>query len=548
VPADGAGGVGRPVGRSPGTVVLRHTARRAVRSAALWGCVFGAFVASTAWSYSSLYRTSAQRQALASAFGANRATIALFGPAPMLQTSAGFTVLKTFLTLTVVGAVWGLLTGTRLLRGEEDTGRWDLYLAGATTRGRATAQAVVGLVAGVAVLWAVTAAVVVVAGRSGRIAIAPGAALFFATALVSGALLFVAIGALTSQLGATRRRAAGYAGAVLGASYALRMVADSGTGLHGLIWLTPLGWVENLQPLTSPRPWPLVPIVACTVVLGLAAVQLAAHRDAGSSTIPAHDRSEPRLRLLGGAAGLTVRLTRPTVVAWAVAIGASGLLFGFVVHTAAGSISDSSLRDVLARLGAAGSADASFLGACFLVVAVLLGFVAAGLVAAARTEELEGRLDPLMARSVSRATWLGARLVVAAAALVACALVGGVATLVGALGGGAAVDAGAVMGAALNTVPPAICILGLGALAYGVAPRSATLVVYALVTWSVLVDVVGGVGALNHWVADTSVFHQMAAAPAAPADVTAIAVLLLVGVAGSLAGCAGLARRDLTGG
>ena len=38
------------------------------------------------------------------------------------------------MTLMVLGAVWGLLTSTRLLRGEEDAGRWELLLAGQTTR------------------------------------------------------------------------------------------------------------------------------------------------------------------------------------------------------------------------------------------------------------------------------------------------------------------------------------------------------------------------------------------------------------------------------
>jgi len=545
VPADGPIGTTTPAGRSPGTVVLRRTARRAVRSGALWGYVFGAFVASTAWSYSSIYRTRSQRDALAAAFGSNRATIALFGPAPMLQTEAGFTILKTFLTLTILGAIWGLLASTRLLRGEEDAGRWELLVTGVTSRGRATAQAVGGLVAGVSVLWVVTAVLIVVAGQWSRIAIAPGAGLFFATALVSGALLFMAIGALTSQLGATRRRAAGYAGVVLGASYALRMVADSGTGLHALIWLSPLGWVESLQPLTSPRPWPLVPIVVTTVVLGALAVRLAVTRDIGSSTIPDRDRAEPRLSLLGGQAGLSVRLDRPTVVAWAAAVGLSGLLVGFVAHAAAGSISGSSVRDVLSRLGATGSGTTDFLAVDFLLVAILLGFVAAGLVAAARSEELDGRLDPLLSRPVSRARWLGARVVVVAVALVACGVVAGVATLVGAVSGGATVDAASVVGAGLTAVPPAVCVLGIGSLAYGIAPRAAGFVVYGIVTWSVLIDVVGGIGALDHWVADTSVFHQMAGVPAAPPNWPAMGCLVLVGVTGSVAGCLSLSRRDL---
>ena len=46
---------------------------------------------------------------------------------------AGFTVFKIAMTLMILGAVWGLLTSTRLLRGEEDTGRWELLLAGQTT-------------------------------------------------------------------------------------------------------------------------------------------------------------------------------------------------------------------------------------------------------------------------------------------------------------------------------------------------------------------------------------------------------------------------------
>ena len=536
-----------PSGRSPETVVLRRTARRAGRSGALWGYVFGAMVASTAWSYTSIYTTPAQREALVKAFGNNRATIALFGPAPQLDTVAGFTVLKSFLTLSIIGAVWGLLTSTRLLRGEEDAGRWEPLLGGATTRGRATAQALGGLIAGVAGLFVVTAAIIVIAGRSSRVGIPPTAGLFYALALVASAWMFVAVGALCSQLGATRRRAVGYAAWVLGASYALRMVADSGSGLHGLIWLSPLGWVEEMSPLTSPDPWPLLPIIACTAVLWLVTVDLSGRRDVGSSTVPDRDRARPRLRLLGGQAGLAVRLIRPTVVGWSAAVAVCGLLLGFVVHAAAPSLADSSVKDVLGRLGATGSEVASFLGVSFLVISVLVGYVAAGQVAAARGEELEGRLDPLVTRPVSRVTWLGTRLAVAAAALVALGLLGGLATLLGAVSGGAGVHAGVVLGAGLNTVPPALCILGLGALAYGGAPRAASTVVYGLVTYAVLVDLVGGIGALPGWIGDTSVFHQMAPAPATPPNWTAAAVMVGIGLVGSVAGCASLSRRDLLG-
>ena len=63
--------------RLPGMVVVRHTARRAVRSGALWGYVFGIFVASSALSYSTIYKTRAERDRLAASFGSNHAASAL---------------------------------------------------------------------------------------------------------------------------------------------------------------------------------------------------------------------------------------------------------------------------------------------------------------------------------------------------------------------------------------------------------------------------------------------------------------------------------------
>ena len=154
------------------------------------------------------------------------------GRPAQIQTVAGYTVWKSFMFLIIVGAVWGLLTGTRLLRGEEDAGRWELLLAGQTTRRRAAGQALAGLGAGLAALWALTAVITVVVGQLPRVGIAAGPMLFFAVALVAPAAMFLAAGALASQLAATRRQAAAYAGAALGVCYALRMVADSGTGLE----------------------------------------------------------------------------------------------------------------------------------------------------------------------------------------------------------------------------------------------------------------------------------------------------------------------------
>jgi len=530
--------------RGAAIVVLRLTARRAVRSGVLWGYVFGLYVATQALAYASSYRTVAQRAGLAKEFGSNAGVSALVGPAHDIQTVAGFTVWKCLAVLAVVGAVWGLLTATRLLRGEEDAGRWELLLAGQTTRRVAAAQALVGLACGVAVLWTVSAVITVVVGRSSKVDISAPGALFLAVAVVAAAAMFLAVGALASQLAATRRQASAYAAAALGVSYALRMVADSGTGLGWLRWTSPLGWVEELQPLTAPHPLALLPIVGLIAVLGFLAVRLAGERDLGSSMLDDHAGSAPHTRLLSGPSGLDLRLARPTLAGWGVGIAAYGLVLGLVAKSAGSAISSSSsLTRAFSRLGAIGAE--AYLGVAFLLMAVLVAFVASGQISSARAEEAEGRLDHLLVRPVSRWSWLVGRLGVVTVVLLLGGLVAGVFTWLGAASQQSGVSFGTVLQAGLNVVPPAVCILGLGALVFGIWPRASTVATYGVLVWSFLVELVGGVVGLNHWVLDSSVFHQMAAAPAVSPDWTSGGVLLAVGVVAGLAGVIAFNFRDL---
>jgi len=531
---------------SPGTVVAALSVRKAVRSGALWGYIFGIAIASSEISYVRIYKTAAQREALAATYGTSKAMTALFGPAPQLQTVSGFTVFKISMTLMILGAVWGLLTSTRLLRGEEDSGRWDLLLCGQTTRRGATAQTIAGLGGGLVTLWAVTAIIAVLSGLQSSVHIAAGPSLYFALAMVATAAMFLAVGAVTSQLAATRRQAASFGAVFLGVGYGLRLIADAGVGLHGLIWASPLGWVEELQPLTSPQPLALVPIVVFTAVLAAVAVHLAGTRDAGASIVADRDHGSAHLRLLFGPSGLAIRLLRATVIGWWVAIGLSAFLYGLIAKSAGATISGS-VHEVFSKLGAAGNGADAVLGVCFLIEAILIGFVAAGQVTAARAEESTGRLDHFMVRPVSRNSWLGGRLLVALVVLLLSGLAAGVLAWLGAASQHAGSSFASLLGAGVNLVPPAIVILGIGVLAFGIRPRATSIVVYAVLGWSLLIVIVGGFGTLSHWVLDTSVFHHMASAPGVPPKWEANGIMTGIGVAAALVGTLAFRRRDLQG-
>ena len=538
--------VATPTRRSPVTAVAARSARSAVRSGALWGLLLGVVIASSAVSYTKIYKTAASRDALAATYGHSQAMSALFGPAPNLQTVTGFTDFKVTMTLMILGAVWGLLTSTRLLRGEEDRGRWDLLVAGQTTRRRATAQAIAGLGAGAAVLWIVTALVTIVGWHGARVHVGVVPSLYFALAKVAAAVMFLAVGAVTSQLAATRRQAAASAAVVLGVSYALRLLADAGVGLHALIWVTPLGWVEELRPLTAPRPSALVPIAVFTFVLCGVAVQLAGRRDVGASIVADRTHAEAHLRLLTGPAGLAVRLLRATIIGWWVAIALAALLYGLIAKSAGTAISGS-VHEVFAKLGAVGSGADAVLGLCFLVLAILIGFVAAGQVTAARAEESEGMLAHFLVRPVSRWSWLAARSVVALGVMVVAGLAAGLFAWLGAATQHSGLSVVTLLGAGINLVPPSMVILGVGVLAFGIRPRVTSWAVYGLLGWSLLLVVVGGIGAVSHWVLDTSVFHQMASAPAVAPHWEANAIMAAVGIAAALVGGWAFRHRDVQG-
>jgi hypothetical protein len=65
--------------------------------------------------------------------------------------------------------------------------------------------------------------------------------------------------------------------------------------------------------------------------------------------------------------------------------------------------------------------------------------------------------------------------------------------------------------------------------------------------WSLLIEVVAGASSSRHWLLDTSVFHQMASAPATSPDWASAALLVLVGAAATVLGAVALERRDLAG-
>ena len=198
-----------------------------------------------------------------------------------------------------------------------------------------------------------------------------------------------------------------------------------------------------------------------------------------------------------------------------------------------------------ARLGVSGAE--AYLSVALLIMAVLLAFVALGQVSVARKEESSGQLENLLVRPFSRVTWLAQRVAIAVAVVAAGGLLAGFSTWLGAVSDHAKVHIASLLSAGINVAFPALLLFGVGVLVLGVAPRLASVVTYSMFVWFLLVEILGSVVNLNHWILDLSAFHQMAASPAVAVNWTANASLIALAALSTTLGVLAFRRRDLKG-
>ena len=115
--------------------VRRLAVRQIRRGALIVAVVCAVMSAGVAAQYQTMFQGSIAESGL-QALAENPAIRILFGPPVALDDAGGFTVWRTGLPVLVLASVWILLAATRITRGEEDAGRWDLLLAGRLRTGR----------------------------------------------------------------------------------------------------------------------------------------------------------------------------------------------------------------------------------------------------------------------------------------------------------------------------------------------------------------------------------------------------------------------------
>jgi ABC-2 type transport system permease protein len=81
--------------------------------------------------------------------------------------------------------------------------------------------------------------------------------------------------------------------------------------------------------------------------------------------------------------------------------------------------------------------------------------------------------------------------------------------------------------------------------AYGLVSWLAAPILYRLVLWSFLIEIIGSSIMSNHWLLDTAVLTHLGPVPAASLNWTSIAALTGIAAVATFAGLVAFGRRDL---
>jgi ABC-2 type transport system permease protein len=490
--------------------------------------------------YRSTYPTLADRVAFAQSFGDNAAIRLFYGVPRDLLTVGGYAGWRVGGFMSLFAAVWGVLAAVRAFRTEEDSGRLELVLAAPVHRRRIVLASLAAIAAGACVLWLAT----FIALAASRLPV--GGSAYLALTVTSPVPVFVGVGALASQVAPNRRLALGLSLAVMAIAFALRVIADTVSGLGWLRWTTPLGWVEELRPFAHPDPWVIALHVASAFLLLLPAIVISARRDVGAGLVRLDDSSDPRFALLSSPLLQALRSELGALSAWVAGVGGLALIMGLISNSFSSGLS-ASLRQRLEQVGGGSlMTPTGVLAFYFLFFALVISLFAAAQIVAARREEAEQRLETLFALPVSRQAWFLGRIVLAMAGALGLAIAAAVLAWAGAASQHAGVGLGGMLEAGVNCLPAVFLLLGLAALGFASLPRASSVIAYGPVVVAFLWELLGAVLGAPRWALGLSPFHHLGLVPIQPVRPLPACTMLAIAAAVIVVAVVLFGRRDLT--
>ena len=511
---------------------------RLLRPAAIaWILILAGVGAGVVHTFEDRVATEAERRAL-EAMEDVPAFELLSGRYVEIGTVEGFT-LSRWGVFAIGVAVWGIITGVGLVRGAEDSGHVEPLRAGLITPRALLVAALAAVVT--------THAIFAVAIGLGHTLVGMDGATSWALGVAMGLLAtsFALVGALASQVAASRARAFSLAASLFALTLALRFTAAASGTPEWLWWATPFGWVGHLHEVDEARAQVMLAFLALILVLLVPSLWLA-RRDLHAAVLSGETRRQPRASPRDHVA-LARHLASGPTAAWGAASFALALLFGLMVRDfVEAMIALPTTVQFLEQLGWLGlDTVEGTLGMLFMFPTLVLALFAATHASAMREEEASWRIEHLLARPLGRTRWLLTKTITAVVAIAIVAVCAVFGAWLGVLVSGRTLAAGDALLMALNMLPIALLFLGIGIGLIGVAPRLTAPTTFALVVAAFVLDFLGPLLDLPEALLDLSPFRHMAAVPIESIAVGPTLVILGIGVGAAALGVLAFRHRDL---
>ena len=531
---------------SVGSTLRRFGFKQSLKGALIIGILAGIMIGGQGYAYTVTYPDDASRAQFKSSLEKAPALGIIYGETDNLPSPAGYMVYRTVMFLTIVTSIWGLMTVIRLLRGQEEDGRWEVVAAGSVTSKNASWQVFLGFSMAFLLAFAITAVATTLYGAIPAIGAPPLTGLLISLVMFVPAALFAGIGFFVSQLAVTRRRALFYGLIPLLIFFAIRTIGNTSSDLRWLKMFTPFGWSELANPVVNPQMIWLLPAALLFPIFLFVGIYFIGKRDIGDGIIRESSTVKSHFLLLGSPMQFALRRNFILFISWGMgALFLSGLM-SVISGIAADAIADSpSLKGAVSQLGGSQNIAVAFIGAGLVLIAIALLLMATASMSSIRAGEAKNQLDNILVQPIRRSAWLAGRLTMIVVAALSISLLSGLAIWMMARAQDISLDLGNLLLVNIALLGTIVFTLGFGTLLYGLFPRLATTGMYVVIAWSFLIDMVGSAVKLNNIFTNSSLLHYISASPTATPDWGTFAWLVGLGLVMAIIGTFAFTRRDI---
>jgi len=490
--------------KAGGLKYLAFIFRRERISTPVWILSLLAVSVGVAFAFSQLFATPEDMRMMAETL-ANPAMQALIGPVygvdSLTPTMLMAQEMLIFMTITVV--IMNIFLVIRHTRTDEEQGRLEMLRA--LPIGRLTNPAATlffALLVNLAIT--LTTALGLIATNIDGMQVC--GAFIYAGSIGASGFLFASIALLMAQLFSTARGALTGAFTIMGIFYIMRAFGDMSGNI--LSSISPLGLGLQVSSFYQNIAWPILVIFVQALVIAVIALLVCRTRDLGEGIIPARAGRQHASRFLRTPFGLSWNLVRGNFLAWTIGLLALGATYGAVIGEISEFVQTNEMFQVLLGLGQGDLVTHEIVESFTSMILVVMAMVAAVPVITIankiRSEEKQGRLEPIFARSVKRRHLLFTYTIIAtlgSAWFIFCSALG--LYLAGANTG--LLDFGETMRIALFYVPAMLTMLGLTVFLVGLLPKLTGLI-WVVFGYSFITVYFGSLLNIPEWAAKLSPF------------------------------------------